>query len=164
METNRIIDEIDRNILTILQLDARTSNAEIARRIGMAASATLERIRKLEKRGFIEGYTTRLNAKNLGMSLTAFTLIHVNEPVGQVDTGKELAQLPEVMEVHYTAGAATYLIKVRVADTQALADLLQTIGGIANVRDTNSTIVLRTLKETSDLALNSLPEECFDPA
>ncbi|WP_027184467.1 Lrp/AsnC family transcriptional regulator [Desulfovibrio inopinatus] len=152
-----MIDEIDNEILNILQEDARTSNAEIARRIGMAPSATLERIRKLEKRELIQGYTTRLNAKNLGLTLTAFTLIHVNEPVGQVDTGKELAKFPEVMEVHYTAGAATYLIKVRVADTQALADLLQSIGRIENVRDTNSTIVLRTIKETSDLSLSSVP-------
>jgi len=70
-----MIDDIDGKILSILQSDARTSNAEIARRLAMAPSAILERIRKLETRGLIEGYEARLNPKALDMGLLAFIYV-----------------------------------------------------------------------------------------
>ena len=66
-----MIDEMDRRILSLLQQDARLPNAEIARRVGMAPSATLERLRKLEERGVIQGYECRLDARK-----------HVTEPAG----------------------------------------------------------------------------------
>lgn len=64
MDIKRTIDEIDHQILEILQKKARVPNAEVARQVGMAPSAVLERIRKLEERGFIEGYEVRLNPAN----------------------------------------------------------------------------------------------------
>lgn len=150
-----MIDAIDRKILNILRNNARVPNAEIARTISMAPSAVLERIRKLERRGVIERYEARINPKAAGLGLTAYTFVHVEEGVGTLDTGQKLAALPEVLETHYTAGQAAYLVKVRVADTEALADFLQRIGKIPGVRDTNSTIVLRTIKETSSIPLPS---------
>ncbi|MES9997462.1 winged helix-turn-helix transcriptional regulator [Desulfovibrio aminophilus] len=148
-----MIDGIDRNILMILQGDGRVSNAEIARRVGMAPSAVLERIRKLERKGVIQGYEALLDPKSLGQRLTAFTTVHVNEAVGSTETGGRLAQVPGVLEVHYTAGQDSYLVKVRAEDTEALQHILQQFGVIPGVRDTRTTIVLATVKESRQLPL-----------
>lgn len=148
------LDATDRHILALLQENARISNAEIARRVGKAPSAVLERIRKLEKRKVILGYEARVNPKALGLGLTAFTFVHAEEAVGSTWSGEQLAELPEVLEVHHTAGQDAYCIKVRVDDTEALGQLLRKIGGIESVRDTKTTIVLSTVKETVALPID----------
>jgi Lrp/AsnC family leucine-responsive transcriptional regulator len=161
-----MIDEIDASILTILQDDARTPNAEIARRVGMAPSAILERIRKLEARGTIQGYETRICPEALGLGLVAFIFVRADERVGQAEAGQQLAALPEVQEVHHVAGEDCYLVKVRVADTTALGRLLrEQFGAIACVRSTRSTIVLSTIKESAQLPLplaGATPEAAHD--
>jgi Lrp/AsnC family leucine-responsive transcriptional regulator len=158
-----MIDDVDAKILTILQQDARASSAEIARQIGMAPSAIHERMRKLEARGVIEGYETRINADALGLGLTAFIFVRANERVGQDQAGAQLAALPEVQEVHHVAGEDCYLVKVRVADTHALGRLLREgFGSVDAVITTRSTIVLSTLKETANLPIRSTDEADHD--
>jgi Lrp/AsnC family leucine-responsive transcriptional regulator len=160
-----MIDDIDGKILSILQNDARTSNAEIARRLAMAPSAILERIRKLETRGFIEGYEARLNPKALEMGLLAFIYVRADERIGSRVIGDELAMIPEVQEVHHIAGEDCYLLKVRVADTNALSDLLrQRLGPIDAIRSTRTTIVLSTIKETAQIPLPSTEKEALSDA
>ncbi|MBU1002198.1 MAG: Lrp/AsnC family transcriptional regulator [Proteobacteria bacterium] len=149
------LDDTDRQILSLLQGNARISNAEIARRVGKAPSAILERIRKLETSGVILGYETRISPKALGLGLTAFTFVHAEDAVGSTRSGHELAELPEVLEVHHTAGQDAYLIKVRVGDTEELGQLLRKIGSIDSVRDTRSTIVLGSVKETIALTIRN---------
>ncbi|WP_126375591.1 Lrp/AsnC family transcriptional regulator [Desulfovibrio ferrophilus] len=149
------LDDTDRQILTLMQGNARISNAEIARQVGKAPSAVLERIRKLEVNGVILGYETRINPKALGLGLTAFTYVHAEDAVGSTRSGRELAELPEVLEVHHTAGQDAYLIKVRVGDTEDLGKLLRKIGSIDSVRDTRTTIVLGSVKETIELAITN---------
>jgi Lrp/AsnC family transcriptional regulator, leucine-responsive regulatory protein len=148
-----MIDGIDRRISLIVQENARTTNSEIARQVGMAPSATLERLRKLESQGVITGYRAHLNPKALGLDLLAFVFIRANESVahsGQV--GQELARIPEVQEVHHVAGEDCYLVKVRTANTESLGLLLrERIGAIEAVTSTRTTIVLSTVKETTDL-------------
>jgi Lrp/AsnC family transcriptional regulator, leucine-responsive regulatory protein len=147
-------DEIDEKLLTILQQDARTSNAEIARQLGMAPSAIFERIRKLEARGVITGYETRLNPRALEAGLLAFVSVRDEGAYGTLETGAALAAIPEVQEVHNVAGEDCYLVKVRVADTEALARLLrESFGAIPSIRSTRTTIVLDTLKETGQINL-----------
>jgi len=153
--SERIIDDLDRRILNILQENGRISNADIARKVGKAPSAVLERVRKLERRDFITGYEAVLNPKNVGLGLTAFTLVFADEPAGSFETGNELAKIREVLEVHYTAGQAPYLVKVRVKDTEALQRTLSKFGAIPTVRDTNSTIVLTTVKETRGIPIDA---------
>lgn len=150
---NRKIDDLDLRILNILQDDGKVSNAEIARKVGKAPSAVLERVRKLRRNGIIKGYECIVDHKVLGRSLTAFTAIRVEEGVGATEVGERLAELPEVLEVHYTAGRDSYLVKVRVQDTEALQATLAKFGTIAAVRDTNSTIVLTTVKESRVIPL-----------
>src|SRR4029078_1365118 len=99
-----MIDDTDRQILTILQQNARTSNAQIAREIGMAPSAILERIRKLETSGVIRGYEARIDPEAVGLGLLAFVFVGSNDVVGEVTTAEILSQIPEVQEVHHIAG------------------------------------------------------------
>ncbi|MBA3531124.1 MAG: Lrp/AsnC family transcriptional regulator [Ardenticatenales bacterium] len=150
-----MIDEIDLQILNIMQYNARVSNAEIARQVGMAPSAILERIRKLETRGIIQGYETRLNPKALGLGLLAYVFVRSEEPLGSGETGKKLTEIPEVQEVHHIAGEDCYLVKVRAENTEALGHLLrQRFGAIGSIRSTRTTIVLLALKETTHLQIN----------
>jgi len=145
-----MIDEMDRRILSLLQQDARLPNAEIARRVGMAPSATLERLRKLEERGVIRGYELRLDPRKLGLAVTAFIFIRAQDRQGELDTGERLTQHPNVLEVHHVAGEDCYLVKLRAASTDELGRLLRTdFTSIPSVRSTRTTIVLGTLKETT---------------
>jgi Lrp/AsnC family leucine-responsive transcriptional regulator len=149
-----MIDDISEKILTLLQQDARLSNAEIARQVGLAPSAVFERIRKLEERGVIRGYEAKLNPRALGLGLVAYIYVRADEPVGSLRAGEALCAIPEVQEVHHIAGEDCYLVKARVADTEALGVLLrERFGSIPSVRTTRSTIVLNTLKETGQLPI-----------
>jgi Lrp/AsnC family leucine-responsive transcriptional regulator len=149
-----MIDATDLQILTILQSNARTPNAEIARQVGMAPSAILERIRKLEQRGVIQGYEARIDPRALGLGLLAYVAVRTDERVGDECAGERLARIPEVQEVHHVAGEDCYLLKVRVKDAKALGRLLQDrIKAVEPVRATRTTVVLDTLRETSLLPL-----------
>ena len=151
-----MIDEMDRRILSLLQQDARLPNAEIARRVGMAPSATLERLRKLEERGVIRGYECRLDARKLGLGLTAFVFVKSVDR-GEHETGERLQQHPNVLEVHHIAGEDCYLVKVRAADTDELGRMIRSdFAMLPGVQSTRTTIVLGTLKESSRIPI---PEE-----
>jgi Lrp/AsnC family leucine-responsive transcriptional regulator len=150
----RMIDETDLRIVRALQENARTSNAEIARRLGMAPSAILERVRKLEERGVIQGYAATVNPEALGLGLTAFVFVRSSERVGHVGTARALAGLPEVQEVHHVAGEDCFLVKVRVAHARALGALLsEKFAAIDTIVSTRSTIVMETVKETAALPI-----------
>ncbi len=151
-----MFDDIDLKILSILQENARTPNAEIARRVGMAASGVFDRIRRLEERGVISSFTAKVNPKEIDLGLLAFIFVRSDERVGNNSTAAELAKIPNVQEVHHIAGEDCYLLKVRTANTESLGRLLrEDIGGISSIRSTRTTIVLETVKETSEVPLPS---------
>jgi Lrp/AsnC family leucine-responsive transcriptional regulator len=147
-------DDIDCRILAILQDEARTSIAEIARQVGMAPSAVFERMRKLETAGTIVGYEARLNPASLDRGLLAFVSVQVRNLNESFEVQNLIAAIPEVQELHHVAGDDCFLLKVRVANTTALDDLLRNrLGSIAAIRNTRTTIVLATAKETMRLPL-----------
>jgi Lrp/AsnC family leucine-responsive transcriptional regulator len=149
-----MIDTTDLAILRRLQANARVSNADIARQLDMAPSAILDRIRKLEQRGVITGYLTRIAPAAVGLGLTAFVFVRTEERVGAGTIGEALSRIPEVLEVHHVAGEDCYLLKVRVADTEALSGLLRDgLGRLKGVASTRTTVVLRTEKESPVLPL-----------
>lgn len=150
-----MINETDKQILKILQENSRTTNAEIARQVGMAPSAILERVRKLEERGVIKGYGAQLAGEAIGRGLLAFIFVRLEDMVGEDKAAKALGRIPEALEVHHVAGEDCFLVKVRAASTEALGRLLrEQIGTIKGVRSTRTTIVLRTEKETVALPLD----------
>ena len=150
-----MINAIDTQILTMLQKDARISNAEIARQVDLAPSAVLERLRKLEERGVIQGYEAKIDPRQVGLGLTVFVSVRTSECGGGVD--EALAAIPEVLEVHDVAGEDCYLIKVRTKDTDDLGRLLrEKIKLIPKVLGTRTTVVLQTYKETNALPLDRI--------
>jgi Lrp/AsnC family leucine-responsive transcriptional regulator len=161
MDGGRVaLDATDAHILEALQENARTSTAELARRVEMAPSAVHERIRKLEERGLIRGYEARLGARELGWGLVAFVFVRTADLPGHAETGEQLARWPEVLEVHHVAGEDCFLLKVRAADTEGLGRLLRDrIGALPLVTSTRTTIVLETLKDTARLPLPEVAGE-----
>lgn len=159
-----MIDDIDLKILTVLQDNARTSNAEVARRVGLAPSAISERIRKLEEKGVIRGYSLKLDPRAFGLGLTAFVFVRSEEPVGQLTAGEQLAAVPEVEEVHHVAGEDCYLVKLRTAGPEELGELLRgTLGAIGAVKSTRTTIVLKSVKEDGGVPLRRGTEGGGEP-
>ena len=151
---DRIFDDIDIKILDILQSNARETQAEIARAVGLAPSAVQERVRKLEARGTIRGYAAQLDPKVMGQGMLAFVAVRSEEGPGDDSVARTLADFPEVLEVHHVAGDDCYLVKIRAKDAEHLGLLLRTrIGRIPGVRSTRTTIVLETVKETSRLRI-----------
>lgn len=146
------MDKIDKQILNILQKNARTTNSEIARQVGMVPSGVLERIRKLEESGLIREYTASLKPEKVNRGLLAFIYIKTTDVIGSWATAEKLASIPEIQEVHHVAGEDCYLIKVRVSDNLALANLMrEKLSKVKSVTSSNTTIVLETVKETSQL-------------
>jgi Lrp/AsnC family transcriptional regulator, leucine-responsive regulatory protein len=152
--TDRISDPVDLRILDILQGNARETQADIARAVGLAPSAVLERIRKLEARGIIQGYSARIDPRALDRSTLAFVAVRGDDLSGTDNVARALAGMPEVLEVHHVAGDDCYLVKVRAKDPEQLGQLLRTrFARIPSVRSTRTTMVLETVKETSHLPI-----------
>lgn len=144
-----MLDLVDRKILGVLRENARTSKADISRRVGLTPTAVHERLSKLERSGVVRGYDVRLDAEALGLAVTAYVFVTRVGPAARAETGKRLAMLPEVEEVSKLAGAEDFLVKVRVADTKALARLLDSgFGSIESVGSTRTAIVLDTILDT----------------
>jgi len=153
-----MINDIDKQILELIQRDARIANVEIARRVGLAPSAVLERVRKLEERGIIRGYAAEINPKEVGLGLTVFVFVRTSECNSGVE--EALMALPEVLEAHEVAGEDCILLKVRTKDTEELGKLLrEKIKPVPNVLSTRTTVVLHTFKETTALPLDRIEVE-----
>ena len=149
-----ILDKVDFGILRLMQENARIPNADIARELKMAPSAVLERIKKLEQKKVILQYTTRLNPASLQQKLLAFVFMRAADGLGCSTTGKELAKIPEVQEVHHVAGEDCYLVKIRTTDSASLMDLMRNrFSKIPNILSTRTTIVLETVKEQQQLII-----------
>ena len=151
-----MFDEISLKILKILQEKARIPNVEVARQVDMAPSAVFERIRKLEKMGFIDGYEVRLNPKKFKRNLVAFITIVISARESVTLTGKQLSVIPEIQEVHHISGEDGFLVKVRVSDVAELGTFVQEkILKIAAVRTTHTAIVMSSFKETARIPIDA---------
>ena len=154
--TERTIDELDAKILTILQENARTTQADIAKAVGLAPSAVLERMRKLEAKGVIRDYVARIDAHVVNRSLLAFVAVKTSEYGPEQPSARALAQLPDVLEIHHVAGEDCFLLKVRAKDAEHLGQMLRRqIAAVPGVTSTRTTIVLETVKETSRIPIVS---------
>ncbi len=151
-----MLDEISLKILKILQKKARIPNVEVARQVDMAPSAVLERIRKLEQKGFIDGYEVRLNPEKFKRNLVAFITIVTSSQEAVMLTGKRLTAIPEIQEVHHITGEDGFLVKVRVSDVAELGKLIQNkILKITGVKKTHTAIAMSTFKETARIPIDT---------
>ena len=137
-----------------MQVNARITNVDLARELNMAPSAVLERVKKLEQKKVILQYTARLNPSPLQQKLLAFIFMKAADGLGSSATGKELAKIPEVQEVHHIAGEDCYLVKVRTTDSASLMELMRNnFSKLPNILSTRTTIVLETVKEEQQLII-----------
>jgi Lrp/AsnC family leucine-responsive transcriptional regulator len=146
------MDLLDHRIVDLLQRDGRATQLEISRAVGLSQPAVAERMRKLEERGVVLGYTARVDAAKLGKDITAFVGVSIEHPRYFEGFAKKVLALPDVLECHRVAGQDSYLLKVRTANTRTLDSLLvETLRTIAGVTRTHTTIVLSSIKEETHI-------------
>ena len=147
------LDAIDRQLIHLLQHSGRATQLELARAVGLSQPAVAERMRKLEERGVITGYGARVNAARLGLDITAFIGVGIEHPKFFSAFIKKVQGLAEVLECHRVAGADSFLLKVKTRNTgsldRLLVEVLRTIPGVTR---TQTTIVLRPIKEETHVA------------
>jgi Lrp/AsnC family leucine-responsive transcriptional regulator len=144
------MDATDERLVTLLQENGRATQLELAKEIGLSQPATADRIRKLEEREVILGYTARVDAAKLGKDVTAFVGVSIEHPRYFDAFAKKVLSHPDVLEAHRVAGADSYLLKVKTATTGSLDKLLvEELRTITGVTRTNTTIVLSSVKETT---------------
>ena len=146
------VEDLDRQILKRLTADGRMSYTDLGRATGLSTSAVHQRVRKLEERGAIVGYTTNIDATAIGLPLTAFIAITPLDPSAPDDAPERLEALPAIEACYSVAGDESYLLKVRVPTPLDLEALLGEIRAVANVR-TRTTVVLSTPYESRPPAL-----------
>ncbi|MEB4211559.1 Lrp/AsnC family transcriptional regulator [Mycobacterium sp. 94-17] len=137
------LDEVDRILVRELVADGRATLAELAASARLSVSAVQSRVRRLEARGVIAGYSARVDPEAVGHLLSAFVAITPLDPSQPDDAPARLEHIEEIESCHSVAGEESYVLLVRVQSARALEDLLQRIRTTANVR-TRSTIILNT--------------------
>jgi Lrp/AsnC family leucine-responsive transcriptional regulator len=148
------IDDTDRQILGLVQRDAKLPHAEIGRRVGLSVSAVNERLRKLQAAGVIRAYEARLDPQALGLELCAFVLVQLERPEHEAPFLEAVRATRQVLECHHVTGDYNYLLKLRVArPTELEAVIGRGLKGLAGVVRTHTVIALSTAKETLALDL-----------
>lgn len=152
-----MLEELDARIAAVLAADGRCSYTDLADRVGLSVSAVHQRVRRLEKRGVIRGYSAQIDCEQIGLPLTAFVSLTPIDPAAPDDYPGRLAALSEIEACHSVAGVESYIVKVRVASPAALEALLAQIRATAGL-STRTTVVLSTPYEnrpvTPPLALD----------
>lgn len=158
METNPTLDAIDRRILQALQLQGRATYDEIAAQVGLSASATLRRVKRLEESGVIAGYAARLLPERVGLGLTAYISVRLEKHTdthkrSPMDTFAAAAQSwPEVVECSALTGEMDCLLRVVVRDMAHYSGfVMDTLLKHPSVQDCKTSFVLRRLKDTAAL-------------
>jgi Lrp/AsnC family leucine-responsive transcriptional regulator len=149
------LDEIDRKILGLLQRDARMTNAALAAEVGLTAPSVFERIRKLEQRGVIRGYTVDVDPAALGRTLTAFIRLTVAYDERYASGIQVVSGDPDVLECYSVAGEDCFIIKTKVGDPGELEALINRIRSRVTVQRSVTMIVLSAVKEGTPV--NVLP-------
>jgi Lrp/AsnC family transcriptional regulator, leucine-responsive regulatory protein len=148
------LDDIDLRILSLLQSDCRTSLVRLGEQVGLSAPAVLERIKKLDAAHVITGYSAMLDARRLGLDITAFIGVIISHPNLIGDFERQVASLRDVLECHHVTGEYTLLLKVKTANTSTLERLISQIRSLAGVGRTETMVVLSTHTERVQLALH----------
>jgi Lrp/AsnC family leucine-responsive transcriptional regulator len=154
------MDDIDRELVLRLQEDGRVSWVQLADALGVTPPAIAQRVRRLEGRGILRGFTAVVDAESIGLGLTAFVATSIERPTQREAFLERIAALGEVQECHHLTGEDDYLLKVRCRGVRDLDRLINVeIKGIPGVLRTRTMVVLRTSKESTALPLPSAADE-----
>ncbi|MFO7528710.1 MAG: Lrp/AsnC ligand binding domain-containing protein [Marinobacter sp.] len=154
----KALDRLDRRILVELQKNGRLSFVELAEKVGLSATPCIERVRRLENDGFIQGYYARLNPQLMGYSMLVFVEISLSYQSRDAfeKFNEAVESLPFMLECHLVSGDADYLLKARITDISEyralLGDMLLKLPGVKNSK---SYIVMEEVKETFELPIDT---------
>jgi Lrp/AsnC family leucine-responsive transcriptional regulator len=138
------VDDIDRQLLSLLMADGRASYAELARVVGLSAPSVHDRVRRLERSGALRGYTAVVDPSAVGLGVTALVGILQREGAEQNDLAAALTGIEEIEDCWFVAGEEALVVKVRVADIDALEQTLGVLRRTEGVARTRTTVVLST--------------------
>ncbi|MGW8122689.1 Lrp/AsnC family transcriptional regulator [Roseivirga echinicomitans] len=158
MAQNIKLDKIDRKILEILQSNAKITNAQLSKEIGLSPAPTLERVKKLEVSGIIKSYHAKLDTEKIGLGVSTFvyaTLKGHNR--GNIDVFlEEINKIDEVIECHHVTGSGDFVLKVIAADIAAYQKLmLEKVSDISVVDNLQSMVILSTFKDSKVMPLTA---------
>ena len=148
------MDAMDRKMLAVLQEEGRISNAALAERLHLSPSPCLRRMRALEDEGVIAGYRAVLDREKLGIPMTVFVELKVDQHSDRTATAisEALNAAPEVISAHVVSGSADFLLEVAVPDLAGYEQLMfGTLLKLPNVSDVRSNFALRTVKAAGPL-------------
>ena len=148
MKKEKDLDEIDRNILRILQKDARTSYREVQNKLGISIGTIHNRIAKLKKNGVIEGYTLRLNNEKLGYKLTFLIRIDCDGKFTE-NILEDLKEIPEVCSIFHTTGEQSAALVCRFKEPEDVHTFIRELNQKEYITRTNSNMILKEYKNTS---------------
>lgn len=147
-------DILDQKILEILISQGRITWAELGNLLGLSAPASADRVRRMEEKGIIKGYTALLNHKSLGYSLMAFVSLSLSHPKYKQKFLEAIKECPEIQECYHTLGCEDYLMKIRCHNTEHLDLFLnENLKSIAGVLKTKTTIILSSVKEQDSILI-----------
>ncbi|MGQ9366995.1 Lrp/AsnC ligand binding domain-containing protein [Azospirillum sp. ST 5-10] len=150
------LDRLDRRILAILQVDGRIAAVDLAERIGLSPTTTGERLRRLQKDGYITGFAARVDPHRVGLGLLVFVEVLLDKTTPDVFDrfAAAVRRAPEVLECHMVAGGFDYLVKTRVADMAAYRQFLgEVLLSLPGVRETRTYAVMEEVKNDGPLPL-----------
>ncbi len=156
IEKTRFLDKIDQSILKILQKDGRISNVKLAQSINLSPTPCLERVKRLEKDGYIRGYVALLNSDLLGSALVSFIEVSLDRTTTRAldDFRSAVMKMEEVQECHMVAGGFDYLIKVRTRDMAHYRRFLgEKLSVLPDISSTHTYVVMEEVKSTSSIAI-----------
>lgn len=138
------MDDTDRQLLTALLADARTSYADLARQVGLSSPAVQERVRKLEREGVLRGSAALVDPARVGLGVSALVGLQQREGVDADEIVAGLRAVPEIEDCWFVAGDEAFVVKVRVADLDDLDRVLRVVRHVPGVSRTRTTVVLNT--------------------
>jgi DNA-binding Lrp family transcriptional regulator len=141
------MDDLDRALLTRLQDDATQPYSALGQAVGLSAGSAHERVRKLRERGVIRKTTVDVDPATVDRGVLAFVMLEANAWMGDATTRDALAAIAEIQEAHIVAGAASVLVKIRTATTEALQDVLRRVFDVDGVTGTQTIVVLESFFE-----------------
>ena len=162
----RKLDKIDLKILDLLQLDARLTNKELSASLGLSTTPVFERVKKLERYGYIKDYVAIVDRNKLEKKIITYILVSLKEHSRDFswEFAKSIIAFNEVMECYVISGRADYLIKVVVKEMSELRDFIEhKISAIKNVGNMETSFVTAEIKATSAIPLSgTLDDEMFE--
>ena len=152
------MNKLDRKILSALQQDGRMSFTDLGKRVGLTTTPCIERVRKLEREGYIKGYTALLSAEMLELGLVVFVQVRLNRTSKKTfeEFRYAIQKLEEVQECYLVTGSFDFIVKARVKDMTAYRDFLEgSLLNLPGVQESTSIAVMETIKETLSMAIDA---------